>query len=65
MERAGFSESHHFFRERTNGLGLGQSGFDTLVLDKAADLIGEERFAVLSRAAELDRFLLVPHDRVD
>jgi hypothetical protein len=65
VERAGLSESHHFFRERTNGLGLGQSGFDALVFDEAANLIGEQRFAVLSRAAELDRFLLVPHDRVD
>ena len=61
MKRAIFSEGYHFFGERTNGLGLGQCGFDTFVLDQAANLIGEERFAMLSGTPELDRLLLVPH----
>src|SRR5205823_12095179 len=61
VKRAIFSEGYHFFGERTNGLGLGQCGFDTFVLDQAANLIGEQRFAMLSGASELDRLLLVPH----
>jgi hypothetical protein len=33
------------------------------MLNQAANLIGQERFAMIGGAAELDRFLLVPHVR--
>src|SRR5262249_41386496 len=40
-----------------------QGGFDALVFDQTANLIGEQRFAVFGFAAEAHRFLLMSHMR--
>jgi hypothetical protein len=40
MKRAFLSQRNHLFRERTNRLGFGQGGLDSLVLNQAADLVG-------------------------
>src|SRR6185369_16530466 len=61
MNRSSFTEGHHLFRERSNRFRFGQSCFDALMLDQRANLIRQHRFAVLSRAAELDRLFLMPH----
>jgi hypothetical protein len=61
MNRSSFAEGHHLLREWSNRFRFGQCCFDALMLDQRANLIRQQRFAVLSRAAELDRPFLVPH----
>src|SRR5205085_759675 len=61
MERSLFTEGHHLFRERANGLGFRQGSFDPLVLDQTTNLIREQRLPVLGGPPELDRFLLMSH----
>jgi hypothetical protein len=61
MNRSSFAKGHHLLRKRSNRFRFGQCCFDALMLDQRANLIREQRFAVLSRAAELDRLFLVPH----
>src|SRR4029453_6446976 len=61
VNRSSFAEGHHLFRERSNRFRFGQSCFDALMLDQGANLIREQRFAVRSRATELDRLFLVLH----
>jgi len=46
-----FSERNDFFRERPDRFGFRQRRFDALMLDQTANLIGEQRFAMLSGAA--------------
>src|SRR6266487_3228336 len=62
VDRSLLSERHHFLRERSNRLRFSERRLDALVFDQGANLISQKRFAVLSRAAKLNRFLLVPHD---
>src|SRR5207249_516845 len=61
VDRSFLPERHHFLRERSNRLRLGERRLDALVFDQRSNLIGQQRFAVLSRAAKLTRFFLVPH----
>jgi hypothetical protein len=61
VERAVFPEGHHFFRERADGFRFRQRGFDALVRNQTANLVGEQSFPMRGGTAELDRFLLVPH----
>src|SRR5713101_949988 len=63
MNRSLLTERHHLFRERSNRLCFGQRGLNALMLDQGANLVRQEGFAVLSRAAKLDRFFLVSHTR--
>src|SRR5439155_10567347 len=65
MNRSLFSERNHLFRERSNRLRFGQRCFDALMFDQGANLICQQRFAVLSRAAKFDRLFLVPHKSAD
>ena len=65
VDRSFLSERHHFLRERSNRLRLGERRLDALVFDQGANLIGQQRLAVLSRAAKLKRLFLVPHDWAD
>ena len=61
MKIASFAEGHHFLGKRPNGLGLGESGLNTAVLNEAADLVREHGIAVGGRAAKFDGFFLVAH----
>jgi hypothetical protein len=47
--------------EQRDGLRLGKSGLDPLMLDQTANLIRQQRFPVFRGASQLDGFLLVPH----
>ncbi len=62
MNRASFAEGDHLFRERSYRLRFCQCRFDALIFDQGTYLIRQQRFAVLSRAAKLDRLFLVPHN---
>src|SRR6266550_1250565 len=62
MNRSFLAEGHHLFRERSNRFRFGQRRLDTLMFDQRANLIRQQRFAVLSRAAKLDRLFLVSHN---
>src|SRR5215472_5472216 len=61
MNRSVFPESNHSLCERSNGLGLGQGGLDTLMFDQRTNLIRKQRLPVLSRATKFDRLFLMPH----
>jgi hypothetical protein len=61
MNRSFLAEGHHFFRERSNRFRFGQRRLNALMFDQRANLIRQQRFAVLSRAAKLDRLFLVSH----
>ena len=47
-----FAEGHHFVRHHARGLGLGEGGADTAVLDEVAHQVGEQRGAMLSGTAQ-------------
>ena len=64
VDRTVLAQRHHFFRERANGFRFRERGFNALVLDQAANLIGEQCLPMFCGAAELDRFLLVSHARM-
>src|SRR5205814_3443127 len=65
MNRSVFPESNHSLCERSNGLGLGQGGLDTLMFDQRTNLIRQECLPVLSGATKLNRFLLMSHRRAE
>jgi hypothetical protein len=62
MQRFFLAESDHLFRERTDGLGLGEGGFDSAMFDQTADLIGQERVTMRLAASEFNRFALMSHE---
>ena len=55
VQSAALAEGHDFFGDGTRGLGFGHGGFDALVLDQAADQVGEHGVAMIALAAELVR----------
>jgi hypothetical protein len=61
VDRTFLAEGHHLFGERPDRFRLGEGGFDSLMLDQAANLVREQRFAMLGFAAESHRFLLMSH----
>jgi hypothetical protein len=56
-----FAERDHPVRERTNSFCFGERRLDPTVLDQAANLVREQRFAMFGLSAEPDRFLLMSH----
>jgi hypothetical protein len=61
MEIAPFAQSDHPLGERPNSLCFRQGRLDSIVLDKAANLIRQQKIPMFGFAAQLDRFLCVTH----
>jgi hypothetical protein len=61
MEIAPFAQGDHPLGKRPNRLCLRQGSFDPIVLDKAANLIRQQKIPMFGFAAQLDRFLCVTH----
>jgi hypothetical protein len=61
VDRTVFAKRDHFFGKRADRFRFCQRGFDPLMLDQIANLIGEQRFTMLGFAAEPHRLFLMSH----
>jgi hypothetical protein len=60
-EGTAFAKRDHFFRHRTGRFGFGQGGSDALMLNEAANQIGEHGVAVVASSAKFGCAFEVAH----
>lgn len=61
MDITPFAQGNHSFGKRPDGFGLGQSRLDSIVLDKAANLVRQQKIPMLGFTTQFNRLLQMTH----